>query len=280
MLYVIQMIDSGTYLPPRVFADQVRAQKAFVTLVREHHPAEFANYCAAHTADPESFATAQAYAGEGVGKEACFCYWELVLEDDGGAENHLQLPPQSRQSVLKSVADTQQHVLGVQAGLRGLAEKLTGMSQELIELQKKLGDDGNAVGSQEVSGAPEVPEPGSNVLDEKYQTEEWQEFVQSLIQMCGGNWGEFPLLSRHDWRQAVYGNETTLPYWEWVAITIDQAIERAKARGYGIVEDEEESGYFAYVTPAGERSSTLYEMEDLAWCAAGLHAAQENRQKT
>ncbi len=277
MLYFVQMIASGTVAPPRVFADPTCAQRAFIALVREHRAADFAEYCAINKADPEAFTTAKAFAAAGGGEGTCFDYWELALEAGGGAAKHLQPPSQGREPVLKAAAETQQQVLGVQTELRGLADKLTGMSQALIGLQNMLGDDGEGAGSDRTSGAPELSKPVADALDAKYQTAEWQDFVQSLIQMCGGNWGEFPLLSRQDWRQAVYGNQTTLPYWEWAAITIDQSIERAKTNGYTIEEDGEQSGHFAYITPTGERSSTLYEMADLAWCAAGLHAAQEGR---
>lgn len=273
MIYIVQIMVPGTVAPPRVFADPSIAQKAFLDLVRDHRKTEFAKYCAINEADPESFASAKAFADNG-GGDACFCYWEQDLETDGIVSKHTSFPLHSRAPFLKAASETQQHVLGVQTELRGLTEKLTDMSQELIRLQTLLGKEGDGESPSEASAAPELSKPEPDALDEKYQTTEWQEFVQSLIQMCGGNWAEFPLLSRQDWRQAVYGNHTTLQYWEWVAITIDQSIARAQANGYTIEEDGEQSGHFAYLTPAGERSSTLYEMEDLAWCAAGLHAAQ------
>ncbi len=276
MLYIVQLIISGTVAPPRVLADQTCAQAAFIALVREHRAADFAEYCASDEADPESFTTAKAFADTRVGEDIRFCYWELALEAGGVTAKQVQLPPQSREPILKAAAETQQHVLGVQTELRSLTDKLTGMSQELIRLQNLLGDDEEVAGSNEASGAPELSKSVPEALDEKYQTAEWQGFVQSLIQMCGGDRGEFPLLSRQDWREAVYGNDTTLQYWEWVAITIDQSIERARTHGYAIEEDGEQSGHFAFLTPTGERSSTLYEMEDLAWCAAGLHATQED----
>jgi|GEM_PF-615506 len=276
VLYIVQRIVPGMVAPPRVFADQACAQTAFVALVREHRAVDFAKYCASNEADAEAFATAKAFADSGGGENACFCYWELVPEAGGVAGKHLLIPPQSGEPVLKAVEETQQQVLGVQTQLRSLTEKLTGMSQELIRLQNLLGDDGKEVVADEASGAAELSKPMPNALDEKYQTAEWQEFVQSLIRMCGGNRGEFPLLPRQDWRQAVYDNHSTLPYWEWAAISIDQSIERAKTTGYAIEEDGEQSGHFTYLTPTGERSSTLYEMEDLAWCAAGLHATQRD----
>jgi len=277
VFYVIQIIVSGKIVPPRVFADQTCAQAAFVALVREHRAAAYAEYCFRHEADPEAFTTAKAFAGTGEEDEPVrFCYWELALDDDGSAATQAQSPPQSREPVLQAAAETQQQVLGVQTELRGLVAKLTGLSQELIQLQTLLGDEGEEAAADETSGAAELAEPAPDVLDEKYQTAEWRDFVQSLIRMCGGNWGEFPLLSRQDWRQAVYGNLTALSYWEWVAITIDQSIERAKNSGYAVEEDGEKRGHFAYRTPTGERSTNLYELEDLAWCAAGLHAVQQD----
>jgi len=280
VLYLIQVIVSGRPAPPRVFADQDSAQKAFIAMIRDHCADEFANYCAVNQSDPESFATAKAFAGTGGGENACFGYWERAPEPDGVAARDPQLPPQNREPVLKAAAETQQQVLAVQADLRGLTEKLTGMSQVLIRLQNLFGDDGAGPGPDRASGAPELPQPAPDPLDEKYQTAEWQDFVRSLIQLCGGNWGEFPLLSRQDWRQSVYGNRTTLSYWDWAAKTIDQSIERAKTGGYAVEEDGEQSGNFVYLTPSGERSSTLYEMEDLAWCAAGLHAARQDSTKS
>jgi hypothetical protein len=280
VLFIIQIIVSGTAAAPRIFVDQSIAQKAFIALVREHCAADFAEYCAVNEADPESFTTAKAFAETRGGEDVGFCYWELVSETDGVAASQVQLPSQNREPVLKAAAETQQQVLGVQTELRGLAEKLTGMSQELIRLQTLLGDDEEGAGSTGSSDAPELSKPAPDALDEKYQTAEWHEFVLSLIRMCGGNWAEFPLLSRQDWRHAVYSSHTTLQYWEWVAITIDQSIERARVNGYAVEEDGEKSGYFAYLTPTGERSSTLYEMEDLAWCAAGLHATQEDSLKS
>lgn len=279
MLYIVQMIVSGAVAPPRVFTDPTAAQTAFIALVHEHCATAFAEYCASNEADPEAFTTAKAFAAARGAKDVCFCYWELAFEADGIAAKKLPLPPQSREPVLKAATETQQQVLAVQTELRGLTEKLTGMSQELIRLQNLLGDVGAEAGAEEVSSAAELSKPLPETLDEKYRTADWQGFVQSLIQMCGGNRGEFPLLSRQDWRQAVYSNQTTLQYWEWVAITVDQAIERAKANGYAVEEDDEQSGHFAYLTRSGERSSTLYEMEDLAWCAAGLQATQEDSTK-
>ncbi len=274
MLYIVQMITSGTASHPKAFANQAQAQKAFTDLVREHCEEGFAEYCARIGADPASFSTAKAFADAGSRGELTVHYWELSLEEEEEKTIRSQQPSPSRKPVLKAAAETQQQVLGVQAELRGLTEKLAGMSQELIRLQDLLGDESDE--AAEVSDAPELSQPEPEPLDDKYQTAEWQDFVQSLIQMCGGNFGEFPLISRQDWRHAVYSNQTTLQYWEWVAMTIDQSIERAKAGGYAVEADREQAGHFAYLTPTGERSSTLYELEDLAWCAAGLHAAQED----
>lgn len=276
MLYIIQRIVSPAVTPPRIFTDQTSAQTAFVALVHEHRAADFARYCASNGGNSESFATAKAFA-DSVGEEdAGFCYWERDLEAEGGAAKQLNLPSHSREPLLKATAETQQQVLGVQTQLRSLTEKLTSMSQELIRLQNLLAEEGNGSAPDQAAGAAELPQPRPDALDEKYQTANWQEFVQSLIQMCGGNRAEFSLLPRQDWRQAVYDNHTTLPYWEWVAIAIDQSIERARTTGYAVEEDGEQSGHFAYLTPTGERSATLYDLEDLAWCAAGLHATHED----
>lgn len=276
MVYLVQMIKAGAVVQPWVYVDPTSAQQAFLVLVQEHAAADFSQYCALHGADGESFAAAQAFAATAGGKDASFFYRPLALEGEGEAAKPLQLPLTSRKPALSALTETQKQVLGVQADLRALTEKLTGMSQELIRLQSLLGDGGEGEAAKPTE-VPELIKPKADALEEKYQTAEWQDFIQSLIGMCGGNRGEFPLLSRQDWRQAVYDNHTMLQYWEWVAFTIDQAIERAKTRGYTIEEDGAQSGHFAYLTPTGERSATVYEMEDLAWCAAGLDAARRDR---
>ena len=264
MLYLVQIITSGGEMPPRIFVNRTRAQLAFVDLVREH--------CADQGADPQDFAAAKALADSvEEGSPRC-CYWELELEEADSTVVQKSLAGQERETILQAASDTQQKALGVQTELRGLTEKLTGLSQELIRFQNLLGEEGEDVAAVAAPPAEAPPEKEPEVLDEKYQTAEWQGFVQSLSKMCGGNWGEFPLISRQDWRQAVYSDQTSLPYWEWTAIVIDQAIERARAGGYAVEEDAKEKGQFAYLTPTGERSEKLYEQEDLAWCAAGLHA--------
>lgn len=272
MLYLIQLIDSAPLDPPRVFADAASARQVFIALVREHRATAYADYCALNQVDPGAFDSARAFAA-GDADSMRFCYWELRPEESASAEPRPPAVLPKREQVLQAAAETQQQSLGVQTELRSLTEKLTGLSQELIQLQTLLADEGEEAVAVE---SCEPSEPAPQVIDEKYQSAEWQDFVQALIRMCGGTWGEFPLLSRQDWRQAVYGNLTELPYWEWAAITIDQAIERARGGGYVVEEDREQAGHFAYISPAGERSETLYEQEDLAWCAAGLHAAGED----
>ena len=275
MFYIVQMIVSGTVVRPRIFSDEDCAQKAFIGLVREHCATAFAQYCDVNEKDPESFVSAKSFADTRGREEICFCFWEQNPEAAEGMSKMEPTISQGRESVLKAVTKTQQQILGVQTELQGLTVKLCDMSQELIRLQNLFGDNREGAGSEEISAVPEWSKPTPDAPDKKYQTAEWQDFVQSLIQMCGGNWAEFPLLSRQDWRHAVYSNHTTPHYWEWVAITIDQSIERAKGSGYAVQEDDQKRGYFTYLTPTGELSSAPYEMEDLAWCAAGLHAAHE-----
>jgi hypothetical protein len=91
------------------------------------------------------------------------------------------------------------------------------------------------------------------------------------MNMCGGSREEFHLFNRHDWRQAVYGNETALEYWEWVAVQIDDHIHKARHAGYAVVADPDQPGYFRYRTPGGIVSDAADETEDEAWCRAGLH---------
>jgi len=274
--FIVQTIIPGRVYPPKIHTDQTRAQKAFVTLIREHCAVAFAKYCTDNEADSESFGAAREFADSLSGDDIRFCYWELTPEGEDGTAKRLPIPAKNRESLLQAASETQQKILGVQTELHNMAEKLSGMGQELFRLQNLLGEDEGVADREEDSAEADLAAPEPTALDEKYQTAEWQDFVQSLIRMCGGNWSEFPLLSRQDWRNAVYSNQTALQYWEWAAITIDQSIERAKTSGYKVEEDGEKRGYFAYLTPTAERSAVLYELEDLAWCAAGLHAAQED----
>lgn len=272
MFYVIQMIDSGIISPPQIFNSQDKARTAFSNLVREHAGETFSRYCAVNGLEAESFAAARAFAMEDTRLDVSFSYWELASETNGTNGESLAPAGVGRESALKVAAETQQQVLGVQSELRILGEKLTAMSQELIRFQNLFGEDRAVAVLDATIGPEETSPPDEPGLAEKYQTSDWQAFVQSLIQMCGGNWGEFPLLSRQDWRQAVYSNQSSLPYWDWAAISIDRAIEKARTSGYAVEEDDAQFGYYYYRTPAGERSSTLHELEDLAWCEAGLHA--------
>ena len=273
---MIQKVISGQAQPPNVYTDQNSAKAAFTELVRQTSAVDFQEYCDSHHADPGSFDTAIAFA-ENENKQGDYCcYWELDVDD--GRTAHIQKnPEQNSASALKSVTDVQQHVLAVQTELHGFSERLSGMSQELLRLHKQLSGNQQQADASVTPGIRAMTDSVPDEQDEKYQTTEWRDFVQSLIQMCGGNRGEFPLLSRHDWRQAIYDNQTTLEYWDWVAITIDVSIERAKAHGYRIEEDGTQKGHFAFLAPSGERSATLYEMEDLAWCAAGIHAKQMHK---
>lgn len=275
MYYVVQMILAGETNPPKIFVDQFLAKQTFVSLVREHLAEEYAGYCASTEADPDSFKSAHAFAKTLLDEDTCIYHWEVNVEksEHPGKDHPLSHP--TSESFLEATSNAQQQILCVQTELRNLAEQLTGISQEFLRLQQQAD-------AEDMDGpvvAPELVEPAPENLDEKYQTEEWRDFVQTLTQLCGGNWGEFPLLPRQDWRKAVYDNDTTQQYWEWVAITIDKSINRAKLSGYTIEENGEQSGHFNYISPVGERSTTSYEMEDLAWCAAGLHASQEDNAK-
>jgi len=275
MVYVVQLILSGETKPPKIFVDQSLAKQAFVALVRGHLAEKYAGYCAGTGAEPDSFQSAQAFAETLFEEDTCVYYWEVNVEKSEHPSKDCLLSKPTSESLLEATSNTQQQILCVQTELRNLAEQLTGISQELLGLQKPA-DEEDKDGPD---AAPELEEPAPDILDEKYQTEEWREFIRSITQMCGGNWGEFPLLPRQDWRKAVYDNDTTQQYWDWVAITIDKSINRARLSGYTIEENGEQSGHFNYISPAGERSTTNYEMEDLAWCAAGLHASQDDNAK-
>jgi ADP-ribose pyrophosphatase YjhB (NUDIX family) len=106
---------------------------------------------------------------------------------------------------------------------------------------------------------------------EKYATDEWKAYVETVKRICGGNRGEFHLFNRHDWRLAVYSDATALEYWEWVAVQIDDHIEKARHAGYTVVEDTGQPGCYRFRAPDGTVGDRADETEDEAWCRAGLH---------
>ena len=274
MLFVVQMSEAGEPAAPAVFADAEAARAAYLALVEKNWSAAYAGYCKRNAFDAASFEAARAFAqalGEPETKR--LHYWELSVGGEG-------IPRGQRQQFLQAARETQKQSLAVRTELHGLSEKLTDLSQELVRLQGLVEEEKAADQDKEKpQPAPAAPQPSealSSERDEKYQTSEWQDFVQSLIMMCGGNRAEFPLISRHDWRQAVYSSLTGLQYWEWVAVRVDQAIETARNGGYRIEESDDEPGRFVYLTPTEERSEESYDLEDMAWCAAGLHAERDS----
>jgi ADP-ribose pyrophosphatase YjhB (NUDIX family) len=120
--------------------------------------------------------------------------------------------------------------------------------------------------------APEAAAPAAAPSSaEKHATAEWKAFVQSVMNMCGGSREEFHLFNRQDWRQAVYSDKTGLEYWEWVAVQIDDHIEKARQAGYAVVEDPDQPGSYRLRAPDGTVGDVADETEDEAWCRAGLH---------
>jgi hypothetical protein len=101
------------------------------------------------------------------------------------------------------------------------------------------------------SSAGQAPEPAPQPPAELYNTREWKEYVESIKNMCGGSRSEFHLFTRHDWRQAVYNDQTSFEYWEWVAATIDHHIEQAQQAGYAVVPDPDQPGRHRFKAPDG-----------------------------
>ena len=134
-------------------------------------------------------------------------------------------------------------------------------------------------GAVQPAQEPPAPAPAESAVQEeapadaeKYTTKEWTDYVESIKGMCGGNRSEYHLFTRADWRQAVYSNATGFEYWQWVAVRIDEVIEKAQKAGYTVVDDPQCPGHYRFKTPDGVMNDISCAAEGEAWCRAGLDA--------
>lgn len=264
MLHIVQVVLSGNAEAPQVFLTEEAARAAFVDCAKKYWAQAYASFCERSGLDNTCFSSAQAFVATfDLADRSRIHYWSVALE--GGPAGDLSAV----------------------AALKGEGERIGRMVRDLEQAAGSLletiagltGDD--TVAAPRPAGEPDAPRPlappepaaapATAQLPELYGTREWKEYVETIKNMCGGSRSEFHLFTRHDWRQAVYGEQTPFEYWEWVAATIDHYIEKAQQAGYSIIPDPEKAGRYRFRTPDGVVSDIATEAEGEAWCRAGLH---------
>jgi len=269
MLHIVQVVLAGSAETPRVFADEAAAQAAFVECAKKYWAQSYAAWCERNGVDGGSFGVAQGFvASFDLADRSRVHYWAVSPEDAGD-----DVLPAQRARIEQLAREVAEAAGAVRKG-----------AEELLAAVAGSGGDDSARSSQPAPPARDVNKPGRLAAAEmpapaappdaappsarKRDTAAWKTYVQSIMNMCGGSREEFHLFNRHDWRQAVYGNETGLEYWEWVAEQVDDHIEKARQAGYTVLEDQ---GSYRYRAPDGTVGDAADEMEDEAWCRAGLH---------
>ena len=281
MLHIVQVVLAGSAEPPKVFLDKLKAEAMFVDCAKTYWAQSYAAFCERGSLESNSFAAAQAFvASFDLADRSRVLFWSVTPEDADPGELQSLLPGAAalmaqREQIRQMVHDVEQASATVRDGVSGLLEivaTLTGHS-----VGEPVQTPTPAVG-QDVPGlltvapsqpAAEAPKPA--VDPEQYTTKEWQDYVESIKNMCGGNRGEFHLFTRADWRDAVYSNRTSFEYWQWVAVTIDEHIEQAQKAGYTVVEDPDAAGRYRFKTPDGVLGEVSCDAQGDAWCRAGLH---------
>ncbi len=277
MLHIVQVVLSGNAEAPKLYLDEVAAQAAFVECAKTYWAQSYAAYCERNGVDSTQFSSAQAFiASLDLADRSRIHYWTLTPED-AGAAGLASLPGlaelnKRREEIELLVRDVEQASGAVSRGLTELLETVAVLTGEGtgVAAPPAVKDAPGHLAAAEVPSTPPTetpPQPSA----EMYTTKEWQEYVESIKNMCGGNRSEFHLFTRHDWRQAVYSGQTSFEYWEWVAATIDHYIEKAQQAGYSVVEDPDKPGCYRFKTPGGVVSDISNEAQGEAWCRAGLH---------
>lgn len=282
MLHIVQVILSGAAEAPRLFADQAQAEAAYVEAAKKYWQQSYAGYCEKAGVAGDSFAAAQAFvAGFDLAERSRLHFWTLAPEDAGaGADEGMS--EEQRQQLVRLVAGMERASGAVRDGLAELRAMVAGESTPVAEERSPSLPPGVAAmpfaepfptsfpgmdAAEPPLTSPTAPKPAGALPDDQ----EWRAYVDSIMHMCGGNRSEFKLFQRSDWRQAVYSDETTLEYWDWVATQIDTHIEKAQAAGYSVIDDPEQPGRYRFRTPAGDLGEVAVKAKGEAWCRAGLH---------
>lgn len=278
MLHIVQVVLPGSVETPQVFIDKAKAEAAFVACATTYWKQSYAVYCAAENADADSFAAAQAFVATfDLADRSRVHYWSVPLED-GGADGLERLLPgaallqERREQIQRLAAEVEQASGDVRTGLTELLETIGGLTATAAPARRTppstaARSQPGRLRSSAVPTAPSEAHPPNST----YAPEERQAYVGSIMHLSGGNRSEYKLLTRADWRQAVYSDETTLEYWDWVADQLDEHIEKAQQAGYAVIDDPEQSGCYWFQTPEGVISDVPSKAAGEAWCRAGLH---------
>lgn len=279
MLHIVQVVVSGFAEIPHLCIDEVAAESAYVDGVRKYWPQQYAAYCCQNSIGQDSIASAKAFIKSfAVTEKTKVNHWVVRPEDIGldiirllflGDESiHKQ-----RTQILSLSEDLEQKSRAIKKGLSEFLDTSADLIQNVNNLDMRFSGHQPAGDSEREPDHASPPDPQKEqaARDEKYNSTEWQQFVGTVRNMCGGSWSEFPAYNKHDWRQEVYGNLTSFEYWEWAASKIEECIEMAKSAGYAVSEDAGEPGHFRFNDPGGIGSENSYTSEFEAWCHARFH---------
>ena len=287
MLHIVQVVLPGGAEIPKVFLDEAAAHAAFVACAKTYWEQSYAVYCERTGVDGDCFSSAQAFvAAFDLADRSRIHYWSVTPDDVGAGGVDTLLPgsaalQERREQILRLAEEVEQASGIVREGLTELLDtlaELTGKAdaRDIPSVQPAAGKNApihlaaTELPATELPSTPppqEAPQPSA----EQYNTKEWKDYVESIKNMCGGSRSEYHLFNRDNWRQAVYNNKTSFEYWQWVAVTIDEHIERAQQAGYTVVPDPDKPGHYRFRTPEGVVSDISNDTEGEAWCRAGLH---------
>jgi hypothetical protein len=275
MLYIVQVVLSGSAEKPQIFSDEAAARDAFVTCVQTYWAKSYAAHCEVQRGDRAAFSSAQSFvASFDLADRSRVHFWTIPLEGaaDATAVKLPDLSPlRTQQEHIERLADDlERATVAVQDGLAGLAATIAALGGEGTATpppQAVAPDRFREPTATAVPAAGTAPQPAAK----PYDTREWRAYVAAIQNMCGGNRQEYHLFTRQDWRQAIYSGETSREYWEWVAETIDHHIEAAQQAGCEVIPDPDKPGRYLFMVPGGEVSDVSSEAEGEAWCRAGQY---------
>jgi len=277
MLHVIQVVFAGRAEQPRIFLDQAGAESAYVEQVKNSWKQSYFAYCEQNGVGADSFASAKAFLDTlDLSEKSQINYWVMIPEDaESDTMKQLEGIARHREHIDNLVRQVEQRSGVVREGLSGLLEDLGRLTECFGEADSSPAE----VQAVEPKSASAPSPPTAEPLEtdgpaEKYKTKEWKTFVGSVMNVCGGNRNECSLFSRHDWRQSVYSDATSLEYWDWVAAKIDRYREKAENAGYTVISDPDSPGAFKIKSPDGTVGETSFYSELDAWCHAGLNLAE------
>ena len=279
MLHIVQVVLSGGAEMPKVYCDERTAQAAFVDCAKKYWAQSYAAHCERNGVDSACFTSAQEFVAKfDLADRSRIHYWPVTPEDavTGGTSSMqpvLEALKELRERIERLAKDVQQASGVVREGLTELLENIAELTGNVTCVAPQPASESDIPGRLTAVARPSAPTPleAPQLAVDTYNSKEWKEYVDAIKNMCGGNRSEFHLLTRYDWRQAVYSEQTSLEYWEWVAATIDHYIEKAQQAGYSVVADRDQPGYYRFMTPDGIVSDISNEAEGEAWCRAGLH---------